>query len=208
MTYSALLFAAISAGIIHTAAGPDHYLPFAALAKEKNYSFLKTLILTVCCGIGHLAGAFIIGLAAAEFLGLLEEHNILQIESIRGDLAAYLLIGGGLALIIYSIHHRLKKHHHHHENGKTMNWVLFIIFVLGPCEALLPILTAAAALGAGAVITASLVFSLATLLTMSILALAFSGVFKAVKWHFLEKYSGELAGGIIALCGVAICCGL
>ena len=39
-TIAALLTAAILTGVIHTAAGPDHYLPFIAISKSRGYGYL------------------------------------------------------------------------------------------------------------------------------------------------------------------------
>ena len=46
-TITALLTAAIITGVIHTAAGPDHYLPFIAISKSRGYGHLKTILWTV-----------------------------------------------------------------------------------------------------------------------------------------------------------------
>ncbi len=45
---------AASIGFFHTILGPDHYLPFIVLAKSRQWSSLKTAIITLLCGIGHI----------------------------------------------------------------------------------------------------------------------------------------------------------
>ena len=93
-----------------------------------------------------------------------------------------------------------------HDTGTLSYWVVFIIFVLGPCEALLPLLTAAAVLGTASVIWVSLVFSLVTVATM--VAMVTSGRFglNMLRFPCLEKFAPEIAGGTVMACGLAIAC--
>ena len=86
-------------------------------------------------------------------------------------------------------------------------WVLFTIFVFGPCEVLIPLVmyTAARHPPAGvALVTA--VFGVITIGTMLslVLAAAYSG--RAIPLGRLERYSHALAGAAIFLCGVSIQC--
>ena len=87
-------------------------------------------------------------------------------------------------------------------------WVVFIIFVLGPCEALLPILTASSVLGSSAVVSSTIIFSVATIATMMLaVSLGMLGI-NALRFNRLEAYAHEIAGGTIMACGLAIICGL
>ena len=52
MTLSALWITAFLTAVVHTITGPDHYLPFIAIAKSKNYSLKKTMLWTFVCGLG------------------------------------------------------------------------------------------------------------------------------------------------------------
>ena len=49
-----LITATASIALVHTITGPDHYLPFIVLAKAKNWSLPKTIIMTLICGVGHV----------------------------------------------------------------------------------------------------------------------------------------------------------
>jgi len=49
-----LLISAASIGFFHTLLGPDHYLPFILLSKSRNWSTVKTMFITVLCGLGHV----------------------------------------------------------------------------------------------------------------------------------------------------------
>ncbi len=215
-TLSALWTAAFLTAVIHTIAGPDHYLPFIAIAKSRGYSLKKTLLWTFICGIGHIGSALLIALAFIYFSHWLSKENFAWIEDNRGDIAAYALIGLGAAYLLWALRRRLAHKHGHTHNlmpettgRKNITvWVLFIIFVLGPCEALLPILTASSVLGTTAVITSTVIFSLATIATMMLaVTLGLLGI-NALRFNALERYAHELAGATIMACGVAIICGL
>ena len=57
-----LLGTAAAIGFIHTIVGPDHYLPFIVLSKARQWSGVKTAVVTVLCGIGHLINSVLLGL--------------------------------------------------------------------------------------------------------------------------------------------------
>ncbi len=103
--------------------------------------------------------------------------------------------------------HRGEHVHVHEVPGRTniTPWVLFTIFVFGPCEPLIPLLmypaakhsTAGVALVAGA-------FGIVTIGTMlAIIALASLGL-SFVRLGRLERYAHALAGLMIALSGLAV----
>ncbi len=225
-TLSALLIAAVLTGFIHTIAGPDHYLPFIALARMRHYSYCRTLALTVLCGIGHIGSAILLALGFVVLAEFLTASRLEWVESCRGDLAAYAMIGMGGAILLHSLHRRWRDrprtHRHVHTDGSTeehthapgeihdheklSGWVLFIIFVLGPCEALLPLLTASAVLGTMSVIYVAVLFSLTTIVTMCAAVCAGCYGLQILHCNWLEKFAPELAGGTVMLCGAAIIC--
>lgn len=217
-TLSALWLTALLTAVIHTIMGPDHYLPFIAIGKVRSYRLKKTLMLTFVCGIGHIASALVIALGFIYFSHWLSQENFAWIEDNRSDIAAYTLIGLGAAYLLWALRHRWQHkyghgHNHNHisqleNNGNISVWVLFIIFVLVPCEALLPILTASSVLGGYAVISSTIIFSIATIATMmTAVALGTLGI-NALRFKNLEAYAHEIAGGTIMACGIAIICGL
>jgi ABC-type nickel/cobalt efflux system permease component RcnA len=109
------------------------------------------------------------------------------------------------------------EHHHHHgadHRGQAAEaagrlrltpWVLFIVFVLGPCEPLIPLLMYPAAMESwGGVLLVTGVFGAVTLATMTgVVALGSRGL-DLVPLGRLERFSHALAGGAIFLSGVAI----
>ena len=215
-TLSVLWTTAFLTAVIHTIMGPDHYLPFIAIAKIRKYSLKKTLFWTFVCGVGHILSALGIALVFMCFSQWLSEENFIWIEDNRSNIAAYTLIGLGAAYLIWSVRHRWQHKHqqeHNHlmqfeKNGNISVWVLFIIFVLGPCEALLPILMASSVLGVSAVVSCTIIFSTATIMTMMLaVTLGMLGI-QALRLKNLEAYAHEIAGGTIMACGIAIICGL
>ena len=84
-------------------------------------------------------------------------------------------------------------------------WVLFIVFVLGPCEPLIPLLMYPAATHSrGGLVVVTLVFAAATLTTMlTVVTLATLGV-NLLPMGRLERYTHALAGAAIALSGLGI----
>jgi ABC-type nickel/cobalt efflux system permease component RcnA len=225
-----LLVTAASIGFFHTLLGPDHYLPFILLSRSRGWTTVKTMFVTVFCGLGHVGGSIVLGLLGVFFGWSL--HSIKLFESSRGNVAAWLLIVFGGIYLVWglfkayhnkphthwhthmdgSVHKHLHDHsgaHKHvHEDAKGKNltpWILFIIFVLGPCEPLIPILIFPASEGSliGLILVIS-AFSLSTVLTMSgIVYFSVSGL-KLVHLGKLERYSHAIAGAFIFLSGIGI----
>lgn len=224
-----LCVTAASIGFIHTILGPDHYLPFIVMSRARKWSMTKTAIMTFLCGIGHIMSSVVIGV-----IGILFGVAVMKLEALeafRGNIAAWALIGFGFAYFVWGVrgairkrphehrhaHDGLHTHSHHHshtaehahiheEKGKTITpWILFTIFVLGPCEPLIPILMYPAAKSSvlGLVLVTA-IFGGVTLVTMfSIVMLSAWGV-SFVPLGRLERYTHALAGAAICLSGLAI----
>lgn len=224
-----LAWTAASLGFVHTLIGPDHYLPFIVLSKARGWSWHKAAMITFLCGIGHVLSSVILG-----FLGIalgVAVFHIEAIESFRGDVAGWLLFGLGLAYLVWGIHRAVRnqshRHFHQHDDGEShlhvhghfgehthvhdsnaaniAPWVLFIIFVFGPCEPLIPLLMYPAAQGnmVDVVLIAS-IFGLATIATMlSVVMASFYGISK-FNLPQLGRYSHAFAGLAISMCGFAI----
>ncbi len=224
-----LVLTAATVGFIHTILGPDHYIPFIALAKAKHWSTQKTIFITSACGVGHVLSSLVIGLFGIGFGMAVSELEI--IESSRGEIAGYLLIGFGLVYFIWGLkraykniphshihlhddgtvhshEHNHHKNHAHIHNEKKKNitpWILFTIFIFGPCEALIPILMYPAATKSilGLILVTS-VFGITTILTMlSIVVISLKSI-TLIKFDKLERFTHAIAGGMILLCGIAI----
>ncbi|MFZ4455995.1 MAG: sulfite exporter TauE/SafE family protein [Bacteroidales bacterium] len=114
------------------------------------------------------------------------------------------------------VHTHFEEHTHFHssvneEYGgkikyKTLTpWLLFVIFVFGPCEPLIPLLMFPALqhspLG---VISVTFVFSIVTISTMLAVVLAMTRGLEFIKMEKFERYTHALAGGAIFFSGLAI----
>jgi len=153
-----LTWTAAGIGLIHTLTGPDHYLPFIVMGRARRWSLAWTLSVTALCGVGHVLGSVVLG-----FIGIgagIAMHQLVDIESLRGEIAAWGLIAFGLVYLVWGLRRAYRKRPHthphvhpegelhvhkhthtgehthvHEETGRPASitpWVLFIIFVLGP----------------------------------------------------------------------------
>jgi len=220
---------AASLGIIHTILGPDHYIPFIVIGRARRWNLFKTLWVTLLAGLGHIASSVILGLAGI-CLGI-AVFKLEAVESFRGDIAAWLLIAFGLLYGVWGLRRAVRgrthehahvhadgnRHEHEHDHQaehmhvhpetatQVTPWILFTIFVFGPCEPLIPlVMYPAAKHNFAAVIAVALIFGLATISTMiGIVAAMHWGVSK-LPFGRMEKYSHALAGLSIFLCGAAV----
>ncbi len=116
----ALVSLAALTGLVHTLAGPDHYLPFIVMSRARNWSAGRTAWITFLCGLGHVAGSVILGsLGVAAGLAI---ASIESVESMRGDVAAWLMIAFGLAYMVWGfwkVRRRPHAHAHQHDGGEV-----------------------------------------------------------------------------------------
>jgi nickel/cobalt exporter len=221
---------AATIGFVHTVLGPDHYLPFIVISRARRWSLAKTLIISFFCGLGHVGSSVVLGLVGVA-LGI-AVFRLERIESFRGGTAAWLLIAFGFAYFIWGLHRAIrnrphrhihfhsdgeehnhlhthqKEHSHVHEESEKVNltpWILFTIFVFGPCEPLIPlVMYPAAKHNYSGVILVSSVFSLVTILTMlTIIALSSWGI-SFIRLGRLERYVHALAGAMILISGLSV----
>jgi nickel/cobalt exporter len=221
-----LMATAATLAFVHTVLGPDHYLPFIVLSRARGWSIFKTIWVTLLCGIGHVGSSIVLGtVGIAAGIGV---SKLVGIESYRGNLAAWAFLGFGLVYTIWGIRRAIlnkpHKHYHTHTDGTVhvhehthLNshdhihktsitpWILFTIFVLGPCEPLIPlIMYPAAQSSTWGIVQVSLVFSVITIMTMITLVVLASYGLKMVTFGRLERYTHAIAGATICLSGFAI----
>jgi hypothetical protein len=88
-------------------------------------------------------------------------------------------------------------------------WILFTIFIFGPCEPLIPLVMYPAAESSWAgVALVTVLFSLTTVATMLGVVLALLRGAEAVRFPAFQRYSHAVAGMLMMICGVAINLGL
>ncbi len=256
MPTDSLFVAAVTIGFVHTVVGPDHYLPFVAMSRAGRWSLLKTVAITLACGLAHVLASVVLGFVGIA-LGLSVER-LERVESARADWAAWLLIGFGLVYLVWGVrraarnrpHEHLHCHtdgtlhrhpHVHHEehlhshagfepaalpagNVSTRSsageskvrgatsltpWILFTIFLFGPCEALIPLLMFPAAMGSMSdVVWVTLLFGAATLLTMTTIVVAACLGAGRISLPGLERFHHAMAGAVVFACGLAVKFGL
>ncbi len=229
MTSEIALLAGTAAtlGLVHTIIGPDHYIPFIALSKARNWGTGKTSLITFLCGIGHILSSILLGFAGIALGTAI--FSLEAIESFRGEIAVWFLIIFGFTYGVWGLHRALRAHRHEHvhahENGEVhihthshisehthvhagksvTPWVLFIIFAFGPCEPLIPlIMYPAAQHDMGAVAMVAGIFGVVTIATMLGMVLAAYYGLKKISLPGMERYSHALAGGAIMVCGLAV----
>lgn len=225
---SILVATAASLGFFHTLFGPDHYLPFIVMSKSGQWSVKKTALVTFLCGIGHILSSVILGLIGVAF-GI-AVNKLVYIESVRGSIATWLLIAFGLVYFVWGVRRALKnkppshfhsdgskhnndnshsaKHSHIHINGMKKNltpWILFTIFIFGPCEPLIPLLIyPAAQKSMSGVFLVTTVFGGITIATMMAIVLIASFGINLLPITKIERYNHALAGFTVFTCGLAI----
>ena len=221
-----LIMAAITISFLHTVAGPDHYIPFIALSKSRGWKFSKAITWTIVCGCGHIVSSVLLGLGGAAIGWSL--FKLQWIETFRGGLAGWTLLGFGLVYCIWGITvaQRRRKHKHfdinddgsiyvfEHKHNETVMpkerhrvtpWVMFVIFLLGPCEPMIPLLYFPAAKNSlyGMLLLIA-VYTVVTLATMILMVTAGYYGFSLLKSNRLERYLHALGGLTIFICGIGM----
>jgi len=225
---------AVWIGILHTILGPDHYLPFVFMARAGRWSRAKTVGVTLACGLGHVLSSAALG-AVGIAMGVAVSHLEMVESQRGHVAAWALLAFGlvyfvwGLRRALRRQPHAhvhahadgtVHRHAHVHEEEhmhahaaperaaplvRLTPWVLFTLFVFGPCEPLIPLLLyPAAQRSAGGVVLVVVVFGVATLATMAAAVLVCQAGVKRLSLGGLERYTHALAGAALAFCGLAI----
>lgn len=221
-----LIIAAISVACLHTLMGPDHYVPFIALSKSRGWSFLKTLTWTVICGCGHVWSSVLLGLGGAAFGWSLTKVKFL--EGVRGNIAGWALLIFGVVYGLWGLYRAYKNKPHKHfdtyedgsiyvfehrhgeavqqkERHKVTPWVMFIIFALGPCEPMIPLLFyPAAQKSLYGMVVLIIVYTACTLATMLLMVIFGYYGLAFVKTDKLERYAHALGGLTLFICGAGM----
>jgi len=242
--------AAATVGLVHTLAGPDHYLPFVAMAKARGWRWRKTLVITLVCGVGHVLSSLLLA-AGGVALGATFEVAAAKVDGLadsRATFATWLLIAFGSIYAAWGLKKAARSHAHAHPHAHADGtvhahahvhekahahphvalaeaaasgdaprpsitpWILFTLFVFGPCEPLLPLVLAPQVAGnRGVGVAVVVAFTLATLAAM--VAAVFVGV-KSLsfatgpRFATLARFQHALAGLMVLACGVAMKFGL
>ncbi len=221
-----LIITAASIACLHTVTGPDHYLPFIALSRSRGWSVSKTIFWTIFCGCGHVLSSVIIGLGGAAIGWSLSKTTWLQ--NVRGGIAGWCMLLFGLCYCLWGLYrskqNKAHKHFDMYEDGsmyvyehthghaatakekhKVTPWVMFIIFLLGPCEPMIPLLYFPAAKNSWwGMIVIVIVYTISTLAIMILMViLGYFGI-GLVKAEKLEQHMHSIGGLTIFICGAGM----
>ena len=221
-----LAMAAATIACVHTLAGPDHYLPFIALSRARRWSFRKTLMWTAICGCGHVWSSVMLGTIGAAIGWSLS--RVKWLEALRGGIAGWALLGFGMLYCIWGLFkangNAAHKHFdiyqdgsvyvYEHKHRETINqkdrhavtpWVMFVIFVLGPCEPMIPLLYIPAVKNSWyGMLLLIIIYTFFTLVIM--IGMVVSGYYGSsiIKIQKLEPYTHALGGFTIFICGAGM----
>lgn len=225
-----LAVVAASIGALHTLA-PDHWVPFAALARAERWPVRRTARLTATCGLGHVTVSVLLGL-----IGLTVGLEVMAAFGQRLEaVAGLLLIGFGAVYALWGLHramqariharmhdflpphehggsadhHRAGARHHHHRGpvpltGRGTPLALFLLFSADPCVALMPIMFAAAPLGRLSLAVVIAAYEIATIAMMVGLALPARAAASTVTGVWADRYGAAVAGALIAGVGLFV----
>ena len=227
-TSSILLGTTATVAVIHTVLGVDHSLPFVVLARARGWTLGHTVAITALCGAGHVASSVLIGVFGVAIAATFD--SLVWIESARAELAAALLIGFGLAYAAWAgwgslrgithshlhahadgiVHDHPHDHHvehmHPHPVGASLTqWALFMIFVFGPCEPLIPLMIVPAMSQSWMLVAAVVgVFGALTIGTMvAAVILGYRGL-HLIDSLQIARHADVLAGLVVAASGAAV----
>ena len=226
---SVLVASAAGVAVLHTLSGPDHYLPFIVMGRARKWSTLRTVFWTTASGAAHVGSSVLLAVLGVIFGYGLERVQF--IEEIRGNLAAWVMIAFGAVYLAWGLKKALRSqahthahshggaaHDHEHTHGgahahphgetegfRLTPWILFAIFVFGPCEPMIPLVMYPAVQGNWTDVWLVVgTFSLLTVATMlAVVLLAQKGV-SLLPTKSLERFNHAAAGGTVLLAGCAI----
>lgn len=208
-TIAALVGAAAGVGALHTLLAPQHYLPFVALGEAQKWSSSRTMFVTFICGMAHMLSSAIVGT-----VGIILGAGIGAVESFdetKSDIVKWAFLLFAILYTAYGVRLGLKGEAHCRCAGGHSDisaarvdfWALFLIFALGPCEILIPLVMYPAAhsdwLG---VILVVFAFSGATVVTMlAVVFLLLKGLRALpVKLEAAERWNHAITGVILIAC--------
>ncbi|MFA5056881.1 MAG: hypothetical protein WC485_02105 [Opitutaceae bacterium] len=214
------------------AAIPTHWLPFVLVARARGWTRARTLVVTLCAGLGHVGLTSLLGVAIAWFGFQLDERV--------GGLFPWVI---GVFLITVGLYYFWRQwrgggicHHHpvggrHQPNAacgheadhshweeelkdsklmsaRASDWTamsgLFVMLTLSPCEGFLPIYLSGVRFGWRGFALLSLILAVAALAGMTLFTwLTLLGL-ERFKVERFERYEAGLIGGLFSLLGVLV----
>jgi ABC-type nickel/cobalt efflux system permease component RcnA len=222
-----LIGAVAGVGVLHTVV-PDHWVPITLVARQRGWTRTETARAALVAGTGHVLSTlaiavvvWIAGVAVAKTFG----HLVGALASV-----ALVLFGGWIAIssllemrngaghghshnqVAFASHehHDGADHGHDHAHGPdhaaklagNSRTALLLILGSSPMVEGIPAFFAAGRYGPGLIITMSLVFGIATIVTYVVLCVGSLAGLQRVSLGPLERYGEVLSGAFIAAVGV------
>jgi hypothetical protein len=194
-----LLIGSVAAvGVLHTMV-PDHWLPIAVMARQRNWSRGQTTRAAFGAGTGHVVSTLVIavifwaaGAAVATRFGQWVEI-----------ITSAALVGFGLWVAIGAIlemkgHHSHDdaEHPHHHDEKTGSRMTLLLILGSSPMVEGIPPFFAAGQYGIGLLVVMAVIFAAATIITYVVLSVYSAAGAQHLWFGRFEQY-GEIASGLI-----------
>lgn len=230
MNQNILFLIAVVLGFVHIVFRSDYYTPFLSVSKTKNWSFNKTMGVALYSSIGHVLGSIVFsvaGLVPAILVG-----RFRSFLSIREMILEWFLILFGLVLMVYGIRQAYQTRPHKHlqlfpdgtyhththfhkmestlinrinKNKELTVWSLFISFAFAPFEALI-VLQVWPAIHSHfmMIVGATLVFSIATIVTMLVMTYFVMRGVHFGRFKRLGLFSYVIVGIIVLVYGLAL----
>ena len=204
------------------------------MSRALHWSRTRTVLVTLVCGLGHVLSSVLlgtVGIALGLAIARLEAWESYRGQLAAWFLIAFGLVyfvwgfrrayrfrphthvhAHADGLVHAHTHVHSVDHVHIHEGetdgsrmARVTPWVLFTIFVFGPCEPLIPIVMYPAAQKSvwGVMLVAS-VFGIVTLTTMLITVLVILNGIARLPTATMERYAHAIAGAALLLCGFII----
>lgn len=215
----ALMITAGTVGAVHSLA-PDHWVPFAALARARGWSPMRTARLAFVCAAGHVTVSAIFGVLAV----VIGKEAVSAFGTTLAAAVPLMLIAFGAVYMIWALWRATRRellhqadhlegtphghghgHHHQHRHGRgATEWSLFLLFCADPCVALIPMIVAASARGWGSVGAVIAVYEIATIAAIVLLVqIAHAGA-RQLRFAWFDRFGDAIAGGMILTVGTLV----
>lgn len=221
-----LLFVAAGTLALGHSILPDHWLPFAVVARTNRWSILRTVRTSFMAAVGHVVASAVLGAIivaiGVQFRGFVERQQSRVVGTI--------LILTGLAFLVWTLARRGHHHDHNHDHGhahphddhdhggKTDPRAggnspspmrrFAVLAVLGaaatPDLTILPVFLAASAVGVAAAVGVLVFYALVSIVTfVGFTVIATLGGYQ-VEWPWLEQYGDQITAVMLIVIGLLV----
>ena len=194
---NALFAVAAGVGVLHTLAGPDHYLPLVAIGQSRSWTLRRLVGATVGLGLIHCAVSALLVVGLMSLWGSVASDTLVDAMATT---SAWLMVGTGVALMVAAWRRRRIGPP---RDGRAGLVLLSLVFLVGPCEWLIPCaLSAGAEHGLWGALGVCAVYTLCTVSTMvTAVTVIQAGLHRVVR----QTKTGPAFGGLLAALTCAAC---